>query len=443
MRDPAEIGRAATAPILLQHAVYILFLFAFGACVGSFLNVVVWRLPRGESLVTPPSHCPKCGNRLKWYDNLPVIGWIKLRGKCRFCALPISPRYPIVEALTGGIFVFYYAMFFLADTGPCAYPGATTDLGNPVRELALTWSRDWDIYALYILLLCVLLAGSLIDAEHFILPIEMFWYVVVPIALVWHAIIDAPGARGSLNAGPAPAAMAVGGAAGLLVSLFLWWRGWLPASFADGGPLMEVERAALEREKEKAKKEGREPVLEFEPPAEYTKARVRAEVRKEMLFLLPPLALAAIFGFLVLRVPAVGQWWGGLISASWVSGFLGSLLGMLVGGFIVWLTRIVGTYAFGREAMGMGDVHLMAAVGAVVGAGASVVAFFVAPFFGLALAVYLLFTGKRRELPYGPYLSMGTACVMLFYCPIATYLAPGMAGLRFVAGRLFGAGAGS
>src|SRR3954453_14610694 len=221
----------------MAHLVFIPFLFGLGACVGSFLNVVVWRLPRGESLVTPPSHCPKCGNRLKWYDNIPVLGWIKLRGKCRFCGLPISPRYPIVEAITGGLLVFYYVMFFIANTGPCAYPGKMTDLGNPIRELPLTWSRDWDIYFLYMLLLCVLLAGSLIDAEHFILPIEMFWYVVIPIALVWHAIIDGPGARGSLNVAPAGAAMAVGGAAGLLVSLFLWWRGWIPSSFADGGPL--------------------------------------------------------------------------------------------------------------------------------------------------------------------------------------------------------------
>src|SRR5690349_15603748 len=84
------------------------FLFALGACIGSFLNVVVWRLPRDESLVTPPSHCPQCNNQLKWYDNLPIIGWLKLRGKCRFCQQAISVRYPLVEALTGGLFVFYY-----------------------------------------------------------------------------------------------------------------------------------------------------------------------------------------------------------------------------------------------------------------------------------------------------------------------------------------------
>ena len=423
---------------MAQHLLYIVFLFAFGACVGSFLNVVVWRLPRGESLVTPPSHCPKCGNTLRWFDNIPVLGWIKLRGKCRFCGQPISPRYPIVEAVTGALLVLYYVCFFLLNIGPCAYPGRLTETGFPVREPPLAWPRDWDIYALYMLLLCALLAGSLIDAEHFILPIEMFWYVVAPAGLVWHAIIDVPGAKGALNVGPAGGAMAAGGAIGLLISLALWWKGWLPSSFADGGPLMEVEREAYEQEREQARKEGREPELPDEDLPEYTPAQIRAEIRKEMLFLLPPLALAALFTLLALRGP-FAHGWSGLMTYHWLTGLLGSVLGLLVGGFVVWLTRILGTYAFGREAMGMGDVHLMAAVGAVIGAGASVVAFFIAPFFGLVLAIYLMLTGKRRELPYGPYLSLGTAFVLLFYCPIATHLAPGMSAFRFAAGRWFGA----
>jgi leader peptidase (prepilin peptidase)/N-methyltransferase len=72
----------------------------FGALVGSFLNVVIWRLPRGESLVSPPSHCPSCGTPVKPYDNVPVLSWLLLRGRCRHCQAPISPRYPLVEALT-------------------------------------------------------------------------------------------------------------------------------------------------------------------------------------------------------------------------------------------------------------------------------------------------------------------------------------------------------
>ena len=91
--------------------------------------------------------------------------------------------------------------------------------------------------------------------------------------------------------------------------------------------------------------------------------------------------------------------------------------------------RPLGFLAFGREAMGMGDVDLMFGVGAIIGAGASTVAFFIAPFFGLALAVYMFIVGKRRELPYGPYLSLGTAFVMLYYCPIADYLRPGMSAI--------------
>ncbi|MGO2654706.1 MAG: prepilin peptidase [Pseudoclavibacter sp.] len=72
-----------------------------GAIIGSFLNVVAWRVPRGESIVRPPSACPKCGHRIAWYDNIPVFSWLALRGRCRNCHAPISARYPIVEGLTG------------------------------------------------------------------------------------------------------------------------------------------------------------------------------------------------------------------------------------------------------------------------------------------------------------------------------------------------------
>jgi len=77
--------------------------FVFGLVVGSFLNVVAWRLPRGESLVHPPSACPNCGTPIKPYDNVPVLSWLLLRGRCRSCGHPISPRYPLVELATGAI----------------------------------------------------------------------------------------------------------------------------------------------------------------------------------------------------------------------------------------------------------------------------------------------------------------------------------------------------
>jgi leader peptidase (prepilin peptidase)/N-methyltransferase len=75
-----------------------------GACVGSFLNVVIWRLPRGESIVSPPSGCPRCGTRIRARDNIPIVSWLVLRGRCRSCGQPISPRYPVVEGLTALLF---------------------------------------------------------------------------------------------------------------------------------------------------------------------------------------------------------------------------------------------------------------------------------------------------------------------------------------------------
>jgi leader peptidase (prepilin peptidase) / N-methyltransferase len=77
---------------------------AVGALLGSFLNVVIWRLPRGESLVTPGSHCPSCDAPVKPYDNVPILSWVLLRGRCRNCGAPISPRYPIVELITAVCF---------------------------------------------------------------------------------------------------------------------------------------------------------------------------------------------------------------------------------------------------------------------------------------------------------------------------------------------------
>jgi leader peptidase (prepilin peptidase) / N-methyltransferase len=74
-----------------------------GLLVGSFLNVVVWRLPRGESLVAPGSHCPGCAHPVRPYDNVPVLSWLALRGRCRDCRTPISARYPLVEALTAAL----------------------------------------------------------------------------------------------------------------------------------------------------------------------------------------------------------------------------------------------------------------------------------------------------------------------------------------------------
>jgi len=84
-----------------------------GLVVGSFLNVVVWRVPRGESVVRPPSACPSCGARVRPGDNVPVLGWLRLRGRCRDCGAAISPRYPLVELGTAVLFVVLALRFGL------------------------------------------------------------------------------------------------------------------------------------------------------------------------------------------------------------------------------------------------------------------------------------------------------------------------------------------
>lgn len=90
---------------------YGIIIFIMGICIGSFLNVCVYRIPKGESIVNPPSHCTNCNNKIKWYDLIPIFSWIFLRGRCRHCKEKISPRYILVELFTGVIFVLIFLKF--------------------------------------------------------------------------------------------------------------------------------------------------------------------------------------------------------------------------------------------------------------------------------------------------------------------------------------------
>ena len=117
------------------------FAFALGACIGSFLNVVIWRLPRGESLVQPGSHCPACGAAIPFWANVPLLSYALLRGRCRTCGVHISVRYPLVEALTGAIFA---ALFWLH---------------GPSTRLLVEWA-----------LAATLVAVVFIDLDHHIIP---------------------------------------------------------------------------------------------------------------------------------------------------------------------------------------------------------------------------------------------------------------------------------
>lgn len=119
----------------------ILIAAVLGAVVGSFLNVVIHRLPRGESLVRPGSRCPRCGTGIHWYYNLPLLGWLIVRGKCAECHQPISARYPAVEALTAVCFIL------------------PVTLGSSGWRVVLEWA-----------FLAILIAIAFIDLEHQIIP---------------------------------------------------------------------------------------------------------------------------------------------------------------------------------------------------------------------------------------------------------------------------------
>ena len=90
------------------------FFFVLGSLVGSFLNVCIHRLPRSESIISPGSHCPKCGKNIQWYDNIPMLSYILLKGRCRYCTATISARYFIVELITASLFLALFLQFGLS-----------------------------------------------------------------------------------------------------------------------------------------------------------------------------------------------------------------------------------------------------------------------------------------------------------------------------------------
>ncbi len=160
------------------EAVIVVWLFFFGASIGSFLNVVVYRTPRHLSLLGS-SFCPKCGHSIRWKDNVPVLGWIGLRGRCRDCGEPISGRYPLIEALTG-LMLLGLVVIQLTVSG-----GNLPDF--PSRgHLGLSWLAQqmrWEWLAVLVcqaLLLCVLLTWALIRWDGYRLPRQ---YVLATLVL--------------------------------------------------------------------------------------------------------------------------------------------------------------------------------------------------------------------------------------------------------------------
>lgn len=500
---------------------WLIFTTIVGACVGSFLNVVVYRLPRGLSVVNPPSSCPKCDHKLAAWDNVPVLGWLWLRGKCRYCKNPISIQYPIVEAVTGLLFGGWFAVCYLTQMQP-GYSGPG------INTTAL-------IFIVTCILLSALIVGTIIDARMFIIPLSICWVITVcalvmlPLSTalfpksVQHIMLpnDSAAAPGlsligsgrlqlkevrepyryhhkvelaiqqypplkqvEISAAPLVSAKTtacgIGGIIGLLISIVLMKLKLLPRSFDI--PLTEEEIANWPDNEEAVLQlpiiiapligaglaligaggmwssgwggtdvllravigmiagyvvvlgimlAGRKWVLKTRDDVPETEAdddqaqlaapigNVRIEMLKECAFIAIPITV----GLLTMKL--IGEM--SSLEGDVIRTLGGVLFGYLIGAATVWATRIGGSLLFGKEAMGLGDVHLMGAVGAVCGWKVAVVAFFMAPFFGLTFAVVSLGLGKVLRLkgvqiPYGPHLAVATGVVMLWEQPLMVML---------------------
>jgi leader peptidase (prepilin peptidase)/N-methyltransferase len=172
-------GTSSSAEIVWQRLCEFLagaWVFAFGASVGSFLNVVVYRVPRGLTLLGT-SHCPRCGAAIRPYHNVPVFGWFWLRGRCCDCALPISPRYPVVEAIVGlvGLLLVVLEVFGGGRNLPEEFLAAATSAAGPAPALR------WDLMALsayHGLLLAAMFSWALIHGDGFAVPRPYFLGIV-------------------------------------------------------------------------------------------------------------------------------------------------------------------------------------------------------------------------------------------------------------------------
>ena len=378
---------------------YIVVISAFGACIGSFLNVVIYRLPRDKSLVSPPSTCPGCDKLIAFYDNIPILSWLILGGKCRNCKMRISPQYIMVEFLTAAFFVAFFLLNFV-------YGDRRFELCGQLGLDAFI-NGGYVFYIMHITLIACFIAASVIDLQLWIIPLSICWFVTAAGLIgstIGRVIIGStsgdPRIIGFYQVAPFDSAitaiLATGATVGLIIALILLAKGIIKRSYPF--------------------EEGQE---ENEQENNYNH---RIEMLKEVLFLLPIIICAFLALILYQTVPQFNQFWQDFAQIPAVKGFFASLWGYFIGCAVVWATRILGTLGFGKEAMGLGDVHLMGAAGAVIGPVFVVIAFFVAPFFGLAWAAYQTFFKKTKQIPYGPFLSLGVFAVMIFHDYFRIYI---------------------
>lgn len=140
----------------------------FGGSFGSFMNVVVYRLPRGMNLSRPRSRCPACGRPIRWHDNVPILGWIRLGGRCRDCRAAFSPRYPLVETIVAAI------------SGWLAWQASAVRVAGPIVQGGDFYQVDIPWWACHLLLLCTLVTAALIEWDGEVPPLRL---IAVPLGL--------------------------------------------------------------------------------------------------------------------------------------------------------------------------------------------------------------------------------------------------------------------
>jgi prepilin signal peptidase PulO-like enzyme (type II secretory pathway) len=424
-----------------------------GACVGSFLNVVIYRLPRGLSVGKPRrSFCPHCERPIAAYDNIPVLSFLWLRGRCRHCRAPISLQYPIVELVTALAFVATYDAFIIA--------GWRRGIG--------VWPQDGAIVAAHWILWAGLIATAVMDIEAYYLDIRVTWTVMIA-GVVCHVLWTPASSAGWWRPGPVLAVGTFAGAAVLgltgLVGAMRRMPGAADGAEEDGGVEVEAgqevtggaRRAASPYVALGAMVLGLAIVAGYvvwaaampgaagvrvvgaaglimvvtivvagaprevdgqilaEIEAERTSARGAAV--EEFAWLAP--AIVAAIGAMVVVVrglPAGSAGREGLegllnyqVVGQWrpVLGLATALCSWLIAGGLGWFVRIFFTVVLGKEALGVGDIHILAAAGAVMGWPDVVLGFFLSAPLALVATLWFVLRRRSRAIQYGPWLGLG------------------------------------
>lgn len=356
----------------------ILIAFLFGTFIGSFLNVCVHRLPRNESVVTPPSRCYACGTHLTWYDNLPVIGWLLVWGRCRWCGTAFSVRYLFAELGVGAL---------TAVTAWWAFTNGSpwTEFMPPAVGFALA-------FAGLLVLAWTLYVSSLIDLDHLIIPDEItksFQLIAPFLALAagscitiedplpasWLVRIDVFGTATFEPMRLLTYMGIIGGVALALLFTSVPLARWIYSRYTSNAPWTDDDHRGF-----------------------------RIGV---WWFAACTVVHLAAFAALVLIQP--GRWW---VLASVILGQ--AILGSLAGWFSLYLVGFLGTIAFRRNAMGFGDVKFLAPIGAFLGPVGVVYAFFGAAIVGTVIGLPMRLFKSTREIPFGPYLAVGAVLALVF-----------------------------